>query len=127
MRQHVIATLGRLDELAARGSLAALLASGARYCDQILALSVLADEDSAARLSACRLGGPLLFGRLWQTSASKASSPSISRGALRRDSQWHKKHSAGLRLFHSSKAFPKRSSTLTSSCGARVIRLTAKP
>jgi hypothetical protein len=66
VRQHVIATLGRLDELAARGSLAALLASGARYCDQILALSVLADEDSAARLSACRLGGPLLFGRLWQ-------------------------------------------------------------
>ena len=65
-RQHVIATLGRLDELAARGSLAALLASGARYCDQILALSALADEDSAARLSARRLGGPLLFGRLWQ-------------------------------------------------------------
>jgi hypothetical protein len=66
VRQHVIATLGRLDELAARGSLAALLASGARYCDQILALSALADEDSAARLSARRLGGPLLFGRLWQ-------------------------------------------------------------
>jgi Transposase DDE domain len=66
VRQHVIATLGRLDELAARGSLAALLASGARYCDQILALSALADEDSAARLSARRLGGPLLFGRLWE-------------------------------------------------------------
>lgn len=66
VRQHVIATLGRLDELAARGSLTALLASGARYCDQILALSALADEDSAARLSARRLGGPLLFGRLWQ-------------------------------------------------------------
>ena len=66
VRQHVIATLGRLDELAARGSLAALLASDARYCDQILALSALADEDSAARLSARRLGGPLLFGRLWQ-------------------------------------------------------------
>ena len=66
VRQHVIATLGRLDELAARGSLAALLASGARYCDQILALSALADEASAVRLRACRLGGPLLFGRLWQ-------------------------------------------------------------
>ena len=65
VRQHVIATLGRLDDLTARGGLAALLSSGARYCDQILLLSALADEESAARLSAWRLGGPLLFGRLW--------------------------------------------------------------
>ena len=39
--------MSRLDELAARRSLAALLTSGARYCDQILALSALVDEDSA--------------------------------------------------------------------------------
>src|SRR3954468_10242168 len=32
VRQHVIATLGRIDELAARGGLATLLASGARFC-----------------------------------------------------------------------------------------------
>src|SRR3954469_24988009 len=34
-RQHVIATLGRADELAASGALASLLASGARLCDQV--------------------------------------------------------------------------------------------
>jgi hypothetical protein len=66
VRQHVIATLGRLDDLAARGGLAALLVSGARYCDQILLLSALAEEVGAARLSTRRIGGPLLFGRLWE-------------------------------------------------------------
>src|SRR3712207_8623655 len=33
-RQHVIAPLGRADQLAASGALATLLASGARLCDQ---------------------------------------------------------------------------------------------
>jgi hypothetical protein len=65
VRQHVLATLGRLDHLAARGGLAALLASGARYCDEILLVSSLADEGSAAHLTARRIGGPLLFGLLW--------------------------------------------------------------
>jgi Transposase DDE domain len=65
VRQRVIATLGRLDELAARGGLAALLASGARYCDQILTLSALEGE-GAARLTTRRIGGPLVFGRLWE-------------------------------------------------------------
>jgi hypothetical protein len=40
-RQHVIATLGRADELAASGALASLLASGARLCDQVMLLSAL--------------------------------------------------------------------------------------
>jgi hypothetical protein len=31
-RQYVIATIGRADELARKGALAALLASGARFC-----------------------------------------------------------------------------------------------
>src|SRR5947208_2387099 len=35
VRQTVIATLGRADELAASGGLAALLASGARRCEQL--------------------------------------------------------------------------------------------
>ena len=34
VRQQVIATLGRLDELASTGGLAALLASGARFCEK---------------------------------------------------------------------------------------------
>jgi hypothetical protein len=39
VRQTVIATLGRADDLAARGALAALLASGARHCEQVMLLS----------------------------------------------------------------------------------------
>src|SRR5215208_4989983 len=65
VRQHVIATLGRIDQLAARGSLATLLASGARFCEQVMLLSALDDPEQAARLSCKRIGGPLLFGRLW--------------------------------------------------------------
>jgi hypothetical protein len=66
VRQNVIATLGRADELAARGALASLLASGARFCDQVLLLSALQSDLDGPRLLAKRLGPPLLFGRLWE-------------------------------------------------------------
>jgi hypothetical protein len=66
VRQHVIATIGRIDELAARGGLATLLASGARFCEQVMLLSALEDPSQAAQLSCKRIGGPLLFGRLWE-------------------------------------------------------------
>ncbi|HEY0492323.1 MAG TPA: transposase, partial [Candidatus Dormibacteraeota bacterium] len=39
VRQHVIATLGRMDDLARSGRLEALLASGARFSDQVMLLS----------------------------------------------------------------------------------------
>ena len=64
-RQHVLATLGRADELAASGALAALLASGTRLCDQVMLLSALGGEIDGPRLSTRRIGGPLLFERLW--------------------------------------------------------------
>src|SRR3954467_2800673 len=66
VRQHVIATIGRIDELATRGGLTTLLASGARFCEQVMLLSALDDPEQAARLSCKRIGGPLLFGRLWE-------------------------------------------------------------
>src|SRR5215831_4798252 len=65
VRQSVIATLGRTDELAASGALASLLASGARLCDQVLLIEASKNEDAFA-LSANRSGGPLLFCRLWE-------------------------------------------------------------
>src|SRR6185436_1291574 len=65
-RQHVIATLGRADELAASGALASLLASGARLCDQVMLLSALERDAEGPRLSTRRIGGPLLFERLWE-------------------------------------------------------------
>jgi hypothetical protein len=71
-RQHVIATLGRADDLAASGALASLLASGARLCDQVILLSALADDINGPRLSTRRMGGPLLFGRLWEQTGCQA-------------------------------------------------------
>ena len=65
-RRHVIATPGRADELAASGALASLLASGARLCDQVMLLSALERDAEGPRLSTRRIGGPLLFGRLWE-------------------------------------------------------------
>ena len=66
VRQHVIATIGRIDELAARGGLATLLASGARLCEQVMLFSALDNPEQSTRLSCKRIGGPLLFGRLWE-------------------------------------------------------------
>jgi hypothetical protein len=67
VRQSVIANLGRADELIASGSLASLLASGAKLTDQVLLINAL-DEDVDGSLSviAKRIGGPLLFGRIWE-------------------------------------------------------------
>src|SRR6266702_1082752 len=61
------ANLGRADDLIASGALASLLASGAKLTDQVLLISAL-DEDADGSLSvaAKRIGGPLLFGRLWE-------------------------------------------------------------
>jgi hypothetical protein len=66
VRQSVVATLGRADELEASGALASLLASGAKLTDQVLLITAL-DEDQGGALAASvkRLGGPLLFGRIW--------------------------------------------------------------
>ncbi len=67
VRQTVIANLGRADELAVSGALASLLASGAKLTDQVLLINAL-DEDAEGALSvaAKRIGGPLLFGRIWE-------------------------------------------------------------
>jgi Transposase DDE domain len=72
VRQTVIAPLGRADELAASGGLAALLASGARHCEQVLLLSTLQADLDGPRVLAKRIGAPLLFGRLWEETGCKA-------------------------------------------------------
>ena len=67
VRQSVIATLGRADELDASGALASLLASGAKLTDQVLLINALdEDTDGALSASAQRIGGPLLFGKIWE-------------------------------------------------------------
>jgi hypothetical protein len=67
VRQTVIAILGRVDELAASGALASLLASGAKLTDQVLLINALAADASGALLASVkRIGGPLLFARIWE-------------------------------------------------------------
>src|SRR6202158_4180751 len=67
VRQSVIANLGRADDLIASGALASLLGSGAKLTDQVLLINAL-DEDADGSLSvaAKRIGGPLLFCRIWE-------------------------------------------------------------
>jgi len=67
VRQRVIANLGRADELAASGALASLIASGAKLTDQVLLITALdEDADGALSVAAKRIGGPLLFGKIWE-------------------------------------------------------------
>jgi len=62
VRQRLIRALGRKDLLAASGELDRLAESLGRHCERSLILS----EIDAGSLSAVRIGGPLLFGRLWE-------------------------------------------------------------
>lgn len=62
VRQRTIKALGRKDALAASGELDRLAASIARHAER----SVILSDIDAGRISARRIGGPLLFGRLWE-------------------------------------------------------------
>jgi hypothetical protein len=70
-RQRVLVTLGRLDRLQQSGQLDALLASGARFAQQVLLLT-------AHRQGQCpvvcvhRLGAVLAFERLWRDTGCQA-------------------------------------------------------
>jgi hypothetical protein len=67
VRQSVIANLGRADDLIASGALASLLASGAKLTDQVLLINAIdEDADGSLSIAAKRIGGPLLFGRIWE-------------------------------------------------------------
>ena len=65
VRQRVIATLGRLDELEASGQLDRLLRSGARLVRQAIVLDA-ARSGEAPAIAVRRIGPALLFERLWQ-------------------------------------------------------------
>ena len=62
VRQRIIRALGRKDVLLASGELQRLAASLARHCDRAIILS----DMEAGRIACTRIGGPLLFGRLWE-------------------------------------------------------------
>jgi hypothetical protein len=62
VRQQIVRALGRKDVLLASGELDRLVASLARHSERAMILS----EMETGRLSCTRIGGPLLFGRLWE-------------------------------------------------------------
>jgi transposase len=65
VRQRVLVTLGRLDELRQAGQLDSLLASGARFAEHILLLTAHRQGQTPA-ITSRRIGPTLIFERLWQ-------------------------------------------------------------
>src|SRR5919198_1923605 len=63
VRQHVVATLGRLDEWTASGKLDQLLQSGARMSETALVLSAIRGDETLT-VDSRRIGAPLVFERL---------------------------------------------------------------
>jgi hypothetical protein len=62
VRQRTIKALGRKDVLIASGELDRLANSIARHSER----SVILSDIDAGRIASRRIGGPLLFGRLWE-------------------------------------------------------------
>jgi hypothetical protein len=71
VRQQVIATLGRFEDLQASGQLERLLRSGARFAAKAMMLSAVAD-DAAIKIAVRRVGPALVFERLWKETACRA-------------------------------------------------------
>src|ERR1700747_743862 len=71
VRQQVIATLGRFEELQASGQLERLLRSGARFAAQAMGVSAASDE-AAAKIAVRRIGPALLLDRLWEETGCRA-------------------------------------------------------
>jgi hypothetical protein len=62
VHQRIIRALGRKAVLLASGELERLAASLVRHCDRAVILS----DIEAGRVACTRIGGPLLFGRIWE-------------------------------------------------------------
>jgi len=65
VRQRVLTTLGRLDELRRSGNLDGLLASGARFAEHVLLLTAHRNGQVPV-IKSQRIGPTLIFERLWQ-------------------------------------------------------------
>ena len=63
VRQQVIATLGRYDELQASGQLERLLQSGARFAAKAMVLAA-AEANETTKIATRRMGPALVFERL---------------------------------------------------------------
>src|ERR1700756_3573753 len=69
-RQSVVATLGRVDELAQDGTLERLLRSGARFTHSAVVLTAY-EKGEATAIATRQLGPALAFERLWRETGCK--------------------------------------------------------
>ncbi len=79
VKQRVVATLGRLDELEESGQLDSLLRSGAKFAESALVLSAH-QKGQLVRVEATRIGPGLVFERLWKETGCKAALERALRG-----------------------------------------------
>ncbi|MGH8653661.1 MAG: IS1634 family transposase [Gammaproteobacteria bacterium] len=78
IKQRVIATLGRLEELQGSGQLESLLRSGARFAEAVLLLSAHQNGELPTVSTRC-IGAVLIFERLWAESGCQAAIASLLR------------------------------------------------
>ena len=71
VRQQVIATLGRYDELSESGQLARLLRSGARFAAKAILIDAQ-QENATTTAQVRRIGPALVFERLWEEIGCRA-------------------------------------------------------
>jgi len=77
VRQQVIATLGRYDELRESGQLERLLRSGARFAAKAMVLDAVQDG-SATTAEVRRIGPALVFERIWEETGCRAAIEALS-------------------------------------------------
>src|SRR5271154_2711345 len=83
VRQQVIATLGRLEDLRQSGQLERLLRSGARFADKAIVVGAVADGE-ATTSPARRIGAALVCERLWEETGCRAVIEALA-GARKHD------------------------------------------
>ena len=96
VRQQVIATLGRLEDLQESGQLGRLLRSGARFSEKAIVLDAL-DRGEAAAISTRRVGPALAFERVWEETGCRDV---IERQASARKHDFSLERAAFLTVLH---------------------------
>ena len=96
VRQQVIATLGRIEDLQESGQLERLLRSGARFADKAIVLDAL-DRGEATVVSTLRIGPALAFERVWEETGCRGV---IERLASKRGHEFSLERAAFLTMLH---------------------------
>ncbi len=96
VRQQVIATLGRVEDLQESGQLERLLRSGARFADKAIVLDAL-DRGEATVVATRRVGPALAFERVWEEAGCRGV---IERLARARNHEFSLERAAFLTVPH---------------------------